>query len=81
MCIRDRAKNGSKVVKTAKKTIKVGTTMTDAKQTAVKKIVAEYSLSLIHIYIKKSERKLEEKIDELMQTAIDTTETIMVDAE
>ena len=32
-------------------------------------------------YIKKSERKLEEKIDELMQTAIDTTETIMVDAE
>ena len=32
-------------------------------------------------YIKKSERKLEEKIDELMQTAIDTTETIIVDAE
>ena len=31
--------------------------------------------------IKRSERKLEEKIDELMQTAIETTETIMVEAE
>jgi thiamine biosynthesis protein ThiI len=31
--------------------------------------------------IKKSERNLAEKIDELMQTAIDTTETILVDAE
>lgn len=31
--------------------------------------------------IKKSEVRLEEKIDELMQTAIETTETIMVDAE
>ena len=32
-------------------------------------------------HIKKSECRLEEKIDELMQTAIDTTETILVDAE
>ena len=32
-------------------------------------------------HIKKSECRLEEKIDELMKTAIDTTETIMVDAE
>lgn len=32
-------------------------------------------------YIKKSERNLEEKIDELMKTAIETTEVIMVDAE
>ena len=32
-------------------------------------------------YIKKSETKLTEKIDMLMQTAIDTTEVIMVDAE
>jgi thiamine biosynthesis protein ThiI len=31
--------------------------------------------------IKKSERNLTEKIDELVQTAIDTTETILVDAE
>jgi thiamine biosynthesis protein ThiI len=31
--------------------------------------------------IKKSERNLAEKIDELVQTAIDTTETILVDAE
>ncbi|MDD7332803.1 MAG: tRNA 4-thiouridine(8) synthase ThiI [Lachnospiraceae bacterium] len=30
--------------------------------------------------IKRSEQKLEEKIDELMQTAIDTTETIVVEA-
>jgi thiamine biosynthesis protein ThiI len=28
--------------------------------------------------IEKSERNLDEKIDELMQTAIDTVETIMV---
>ena len=28
--------------------------------------------------IKRSERKLDEKIDELMQTAIETTETIMI---
>ncbi len=32
-------------------------------------------------YIKKSETKLEEKIDELMQTAIDTVEVIHVEAE
>ena len=32
-------------------------------------------------YIKKSETKLAEKIDELMETAITTTETIMVEAE
>lgn len=32
-------------------------------------------------HIQKSECRLEEKIDELMQTAIDTTETILVDAE
>lgn len=32
-------------------------------------------------FIKKSETKLAEKIDELMQTAIETTETIMVEAE
>ena len=32
-------------------------------------------------YIKKSEEKLAEKIDELMATAIDTVETIMVEAE
>lgn len=32
-------------------------------------------------YIKKSETKLAEKIDELMQTAIDTVETIKVEAE
>ena len=32
-------------------------------------------------FIKKSEEKLAEKIDELMQTAIDTVETIIVDAE
>ena len=32
-------------------------------------------------HIKESECRLEEKIDELMQTAIDTTETILVDAE
>ena len=32
-------------------------------------------------HIKKSECRLEEKIDEMMQTAIDTTETILVDAE
>lgn len=32
-------------------------------------------------YIKKSERNLEEKIDELVKTAIETTEVIMVDAE
>lgn len=32
-------------------------------------------------YIKKSEEKLDEKMDELVQTAIDTTEVIMVDAE
>ena len=32
-------------------------------------------------YIKKSEQNLAEKIDELMQTAIDTVEVIMVDAE
>lgn len=32
------------------------------------------------IYIKKSETKLEEKIDELMQIAIDTTEVIRVEA-
>ena len=32
-------------------------------------------------FIKKSELKLAEKIDELMQTAIDTTEVIMVEAE
>ena len=31
--------------------------------------------------IKRSEQRLEEKIEELMQTAIETTETIMVDAE
>ena len=30
--------------------------------------------------IKRSEEKLAEKIDDLMQTAIDTTETIMVEA-
>ena len=49
-----QAKNGSKVVKTAKKTIKVGTTMTDAKQTAVKKIVAEYSSSAKNLVTKDS---------------------------
>ena len=32
-------------------------------------------------YIKKSELKLSEKIEELVKTAIDTTETILVDAE
>ena len=32
-------------------------------------------------YIKKSETKLEEKIDDLMQTAIDTVEVIHVEAE
>lgn len=32
-------------------------------------------------YIKKSEKNLEEKIDELMRTAIETTEVILVDAE
>jgi thiamine biosynthesis protein ThiI len=32
-------------------------------------------------FIKKSEEKLSEKIEELMQTAIDTTETILVEAE
>jgi thiamine biosynthesis protein ThiI len=32
-------------------------------------------------FIKKSEQKLSEKIEELMQTAIDTTETILVEAE
>ncbi len=32
-------------------------------------------------HIKKSEQKLEEKIDELMQTAIDTTETLLIEAE
>lgn len=32
-------------------------------------------------FIKKSEEKLAERIDELMQTAIDTVETIIVDAE
>lgn len=32
-------------------------------------------------FIKKSEEKLQEKIDELMQTAIDTVEVVMVDAE
>lgn len=49
-----QAKNGSKVVKTAKKTIKVGMTMTDAKQTAVKKIVAEYSSSAKNVVTKDS---------------------------
>jgi thiamine biosynthesis protein ThiI len=32
-------------------------------------------------FIKKSETKLAEKIDELMAAAIETTETIMVEAE
>lgn len=49
-----QAKDGSKVVKTAKKTIKVGMTMTDAKQTAVKKIVAEYSSSAKNVVTKDS---------------------------
>lgn len=49
-----QAKNGSKIVKTAKKTIKVGMTMTDAKQTAVKKIVAEYSSSAKNVVTKDS---------------------------
>ena len=49
-----QAKNGSKVVKTAKKTIKVGMTMIDAKQTAVKKVVAEYSSSAKNLVTKDS---------------------------
>lgn len=49
-----QAKKGSKVVKTAKKTIKVGMTMIDAKQTAVKKVVAEYSSSAKNLVTKDS---------------------------
>lgn len=44
--------------------------------------VAKHPLTKPNVeYIKKSEEKLAEKIDEMMETAINTTETIMVEAE
>ena len=48
-------------------------------KTAVRFFVAKHPVTKPNLErIEKSERNLDEKIDELMQTAIDTVETIMV---